>query len=130
MALDIAAEDFEDEVLKSDIPVMADFWAPWCGSRYMIASTTEKLSKEYKGKLELCKLNENESPHGANAYQVMSISSLLFCQAGQKVDEILGAVSDDMIRPKVGGCFSLSCIARDRLYGDRRRLSRSQNSGR
>lgn len=101
MVLDITDQNFEDEVLKSDIPVVVDFWAPWCGPCRMIAPTTEKLSEEYEGKIKLCKLNVDENPHTAMKYQVMSIPLLLFFQAGQKVDESLGAVPESMIRPKV-----------------------------
>jgi thioredoxin 1 len=101
MVLDVTDQDFEDEVLKSDLPVVVDFWAPWCGPCRMIAPVTEKLSEEYDGKVKFCKLNVDENTQTAVKYQVMSIPLLLFFQNGQKVDESLGAVPEHMIRPKV-----------------------------
>ena len=101
MVLDVTDQDFEDEVLKSELPVVVDFWAPWCGPCRMIAPVTEKLSNEYDGKVKFCKLNVDENTQTAVKYQVMSIPLLLFFQNGQKVDESLGAVPEQMIRPKV-----------------------------
>ena len=101
MVKDVSDQNFEGEVIKSDMPVVVDFWAPWCGPCLRLAPVTEKLAGEYKGKLKFCKLNVDENRQTAGRYQVMSIPLLLFFKGGQKVDESLGALPEGMIRPKV-----------------------------
>lgn len=101
MVSEVTDQNFEEEVLKSDVPVVVDFWAPWCGPCRMIAPIAEKLAEEFDGRVKFCKLNVDQNNQTAAKYQVMSIPLLILFKDGEKVDESLGAVPEAMIRPKV-----------------------------
>jgi len=92
--VEIKANDvnFKQEVLESDIPVLVDFWAEWCMPCHMVAPTIEKIAKEYKGKLKVCKLNVDEARHTASNYEIMSIPTLAIFKDGKVVDKIIGVV--------------------------------------
>ncbi len=92
--------NFENEVLNCSLPVMVDFWAPWCGPCRMIAPITEKLAEDYEDRLKLCKLNVDENPQTASKYQVVSIPQILFFKNGEIVDESTGAVPESVLRSK------------------------------
>jgi len=98
--MEINDDNFEDEVLKCNLPVIVDFWAPWCGPCRMIAPIAEKLAKEYAGRIKLCKLNVDDNPLTASKYQVMSIPQIMFFKGGEIVDESTGAVPESVLRSK------------------------------
>ncbi|MFC0042510.1 thioredoxin [Actinomadura rayongensis] len=83
--------DFETAVLKSDKPVLVDFWAEWCGPCRMIAPVLEEISKEHGDKLEIVKLNTDENVGTAGKYGIMQIPNLLVFKDGEVVKQILGA---------------------------------------
>ncbi len=85
-------ENFESEVLQSDIPVVVDFWAEWCGPCKMIAPSLEELSDEMNGKVKIAKLNMDENPELAAQYGVRSIPTLLMFKGGEPVAIQIGAV--------------------------------------
>jgi len=101
MAMEINDASFGQEVLKSDLPVVVDFWAPWCAPCRMVGPILDKLSEEFKGKVKFCKLNVDESRDMAGKYQVMSIPLLLFFKNGEVVDQNLGAAPEKTLRSKV-----------------------------
>lgn len=90
--LEVTDETFENTVLKSKIPVLVDFWAPWCGPCVAIAPTLEELANEYKGKVTIAKVNVDENRHVPSNYGVRSIPYLVLFNGGQVVDTVIGAV--------------------------------------
>lgn len=83
---------FEQEVLKADLPVLVDFWAPWCGPCKAVAPVVEDLSKEFEGRLKVVKLNTDENPKTAQAYTIRGIPSLYLFKSGQVIEQVVGAV--------------------------------------
>jgi thioredoxin 1 len=99
--MEVTDQNFEKEVLEGDLPTEVDFWAPWCGPCVRVSPIYDKLSGEYEGKFKFCKINVDENPQMAAKYQIMSIPMQMFFVGGQKVDELLGAVPESVIRSKV-----------------------------
>jgi thioredoxin 1 len=87
----ISDADFEQQVLKSDKPVMVDFWAPWCGPCRAVAPILEDLAGEYEGKVIIAKVNTDEDPKYMVQYGIMGIPTVLFFKDGQLVDRVVGA---------------------------------------
>jgi thioredoxin 1 len=92
MEINANDKNFKREVLKSDLPVLVDFWAVWCGPCLMAAPAVEQIAKEYKGKLKVCKLNVDEAPKTASDYGIMSIPTLAIFKKGKIVDKVIGAL--------------------------------------
>lgn len=91
-ALELTDATFEEEVLKSDQPVLVDFWATWCGPCRMVAPIVEELAGEYEGKLKVGKVDVDSNPQVSMNYGIRSIPSLLIFKNGEVVDTIVGAV--------------------------------------
>lgn len=94
---EISDSDFESEVLKSAIPCLVDFWAPWCGPCKSIAPILEEISQEYAGKLKIVKVNVDDNPKSPTQYKVRGIPNLVFFKNGQVVEQVVGAVPKEQL---------------------------------
>ena len=88
----VSDASFDSDVLKSDLPVLIDFWAPWCGPCKAIAPVMEELAKEYAGRLKVVKMNVDDNPQTPSKYGVRGIPNLILFKGGQVSDQIVGAV--------------------------------------
>jgi len=88
--IEVTDENFEQEALESEIPVLVDFWATWCGPCLMAGPVLEKIAQTYKGRLKVCKLNVDQGRQTAIKYGVMSIPTLNIYKDGEVVDQIIG----------------------------------------
>jgi len=92
---------FESEVLSSNLPVLVDFWAPWCSPCNQISPLVEKLAGEYAGRISFYKLNVDNNPLAAGKFQVQSIPLLLFFKDGKVIEQSRGVVQESVIRTKL-----------------------------
>lgn len=91
--IQVSDDNFEAEVLRSNLPVLIDFWAPWCGPCKSIAPVIEELAREYEGRLKVAKLNVDENPVTPSRYGVRGIPNLIILKSGSVKEQLVGAVA-------------------------------------
>jgi len=99
--VEVNESNFEEEVAKSDIPVMIDFWATWCGPCRMIAPIVEEASTAYGGKMKVAKIDVDNNQKIASQYSIMSIPAIMFFKNGEVVDQIIGAVPKKVLFDRI-----------------------------
>jgi thioredoxin 1 len=92
MAIIFTKENFQKEVLESEMPVLVDFWATWCAPCRALGPIIEEIAQEFEGKFKIGKLNVDENEEIAQAYQIFSVPTLIIFKQGQKIDEKIGAL--------------------------------------
>ena len=99
--IEVTESTWEDSVLNSELPVLVDFWAEWCGPCKMIAPAVHDLAVEYGGKLNVAKLDVDNSPNIAMQYGIRSIPALIFFKEGKPVDQVIGAMPKGALKRKI-----------------------------
>jgi len=101
MVLEITDATFEAEVLKSTLPVLVDFWAPWCGPCRMVGPIVDTLAGKNAENIKFCKMNVDENQQTAGKYSVMSIPTIMFFKDGKVVDTSIGALPEQALQDKI-----------------------------
>ena len=104
--IEVTDDNFQNEVVDSDVPVLVDFWATWCGPCRMVAPIVDELAQEYDGRVKVVKLDVDNAPKTASEYDVRSIPTLLIFKDGKVADQVVGAVPKKDLEKKLEAALS------------------------
>jgi thioredoxin 1 len=104
----VTDQNFEPDVLKSELPVLVDFWAPWCTPCKIVGPIVEELAKEYEGKIKVGKMNVDENPEVPGSFGVMSIPTLMVFKNGKPVATTIGAQGKDALKKMIDDSLAAS----------------------
>jgi thioredoxin 1 len=104
--IDISDDTFQSEVIESDVPVLVDFWADWCGPCKMVAPVVKDLAGEFDGKVKIAKMDVDTNPQTPMQYGVRSIPTLLIFKGGAPVDQVVGAVPKSVLKGRLEAAVS------------------------
>ncbi|MEO0004449.1 MAG: thioredoxin [candidate division WOR-3 bacterium] len=101
LVLHLTDANFDNEVNNSTLPVLVDFWAPWCGPCRMLAPVLEQVAQRYAGKIVVGKVNVDENPNVTGRFGILSIPTLIFFKAGKEIERIVGAMPEPALSAKI-----------------------------
>ena len=99
--IELTKDTFDKEVVKSELPVLVDFWAPWCGPCSIVGPTLDKLSSEYSGKLKFTKINVDDNQEVAVQFDVRGIPCIVILRNGKEMERIVGAYAEEELRKRI-----------------------------